>query len=312
MKYCIPILGLFLALALTVIYPTPVRGGEPGGTIGPMNPTMFKCMDKDDRISELFQPDPFNKQYYVRVTFIRGGVEIPISQLDDFLADNPDAREQTCSNEIKVDFGFDTTDAAQFEAYLDDLDRTCSKKGGKIVPITDTRIDGKVYEFHPDVNKPGEWFAVPSRSVPVMAKGITFEITWGTDDNGYFYFPNLGAGPINLNLNLPPDAHMLNANVVAFSSGLEETQSFALGFYRGDGPAPDPDKLRLPDGGALSVGNFTDIQTLARCGYTDMPNVGGVLPKEQSISTIVIMVAVLIVLPVAGLVRLRANRLEDK
>ena len=43
----------------------------------------------------------------------------------------------------------------------------------------------------------------------------------------------------------------------------------------------------------------------------EMPDVGGVLPQNQSFSTIVLAAVVLIVLPAAGIYKLRRKRVED-
>lgn len=304
-----------LALILIVIYVAPVKGGEPIGEIGPMNPTMFRCVEPETReeIIGFIQPDPFSKRLIpiVRIGPTGGEVEVPLAELEDFLEENPEAREQTCTNDIEIDFGFDTTDAAAFRGYLNDLENQCEDEGGELEPITDTRIEGYVYEFHPDINNPGKWFAVPSQDVPVVARGITFEITWGTDSNGFFYFPNLGAGPIVLNLGpLPPDAHPLNTNVIIFSTGLDEPAQpiVALGFYRGDMSPPDINGLTLPDGTGLTIGNFEDLQSLARCGYTGMPNVGGVLRQERPVSVVTLGAILLILLPVVGLLKIYQGR----
>lgn len=306
-----------LALILIAIYTSPVKGGEPEGEIGPMNPTMFRCVQPETReeIIGFIQPDPFSKRLIpiVRIGPTGEEIEVSLDELEEFLEDNPDAREQACHNEIEIDFGFDTTDAAQFEAYLSDLENQCDDLDGELEPITDTRIEGYVYEFHPDINNPGKWFAVASQDVPVVARGITFEITWGTDSNGFFYFDNLGAGPIVLNLGpLPPDAHPLNTNVILFSTGLDEPRlpTVALGFYRGDMAPPDINGLLLPDGSGLTIGNFEDLETIARCGYTGMPNVGGVLRQEQPISVVALAAILLILLPAVGLLKLYQDRLK--
>lgn len=307
-------LVIIVVLSLIVIYPSAVKAGEPGGEIGPMNPTMFRCVEPETReeIIGFTQPDPFIKRLIpiIRFSLTGGEVEVPIDEIEDFLDDNPEAQEKTCDNDIEIDFGFDTKDSVQFEGYLNRIEGQCEDEGGEIEPIADTRIEGFVYEFHPDINDPGKWFAVPSQDVPVVARGITFEITWGTDSNGFFYFPNLGAGPIVLNLGpLPADAHPLNTNVIVFSTGLAEPppSRVALGFYRGDMAAPDVNGLLIPDGTGLSLGNFEDLETLARCGYTGMPNVGGVPEKKQSVPTVALAVIVLILLPAVGLLKLYQN-----
>lgn len=302
MKYFIPI-STFVFL-LVIANPASIRAGDPIGEIGPMNPTMFKCVDKDG--FELIQPDPFRKPL-VKVR-IKGEGLIPLERIEEFLSDNPDAQRKICSNDIEIDFGFDTKDAVQFNDYLEDLKRDCNERDGRIVPITDTKIEGRVFEFHPDVNNPGEWFGVPSKSVPVVAKGITFEIVWGSGEEGGFVFDNLGAGPIVLNLRLPPDAHALNPDIVIESTGLEEVWTVFLGFYRGDTPPDDIPFLRTPDGQFLPFGNMSTQEILRRCGFTDMPNVGGVLSKKQPASVTILAIIVLTLLPATGIFKLLRKR----
>jgi hypothetical protein len=325
MKYLAPIVGFVILMGFLV--PKVVLAGEPTGEIGPMNPTMFKCTDKDG--FTLIQPDPFRKPL-TRV-FVRGGGTIyDLESIDEILAKNPTARESICTSETIYDFGFDTRDAVLFEGYLEQLKRECDEfPNSTLKPITDTRIEGFVYDFRPtDPQNPEstEWFGYPTK-VNVIAKGITFEIFWGTDDNGAYYFNNLGAGPILLNVQLPPNAHMVNPNIFIDSTGLEETHKATLGFYRGD-YRPQIGQLVTPDGVPLPFLGLGDIEDLSMCGYTDLPavvseyeppsslvtkedllkaipDVGGVLPQEPATPTIVTAVIILLALPVAGVIHLR-------
>jgi hypothetical protein len=323
MRYLTPILLALLLFIPLSLHPPMLQAGEPTGKIGPMNPTMFKCVSRDGKA--LIQPDPFRKPL-TRV-FVRGGEEFELDRLQEILANEPDARESICTSDAEFDFGFDTKDAEQFNAYLEELKRECDDfPNASIVPITDTRIEGFVYEFHPkdpDNLQGTEWIGVPSRSVMVRAKGITFEIFWGTDDNGFFYFQNLGAGPILLNLQLPPDAHMLNPNVFIDSNGLDETQRAIMGFYRGNFK-PELTQLVTPSGVPLPTVGLGDIQELSQCGHPDLPSVvsnyeppaalrdtpaipdvGGVLPPESSRPIFIFALVLLILLPAAGLFRVR-------
>ncbi len=322
-----PVFIIILLGLIFLVNPFGVWAGEPTGEIGPMNPTMFKCVSRDGK--ELIQPDPFRKPT-TRV-FVRGGEEFELEPIEDYLERDPNARELICNSGLQIDFGFDTKEAQQFNAYLEELEEECEEKDefGKIVPIRDTRVEGYVYEFHPrDPENPetSEWFGVRSQKVPVIAKGITFEIFWNTDDNGSYYFPNLGAGPILLNLKLPPDAHVINPNVLIESTGLEETQRVDLGFYRGDVPPPEPELLVTPDGGVLPFLTLGDVEILSTCGYADlpslassiidppetdstdepgMPNVGGVLTSTEPPVIIALAAALLVLLPVVGLLTAR-------
>jgi hypothetical protein len=314
MKRLVPILGL--SLLLMVVHTYPVQGGEPTGKIGPRNPTMYRCVDKDD--PRVIKVD-------------RMAVE-PIKEIAD---NDPSTLDSNCFVTTVSDFGFDTKDAALFKGYLNELEDYCKDQEGEgedfiLVPIEDTRIEGYVYEFHPDVNNPGQWFPVPSRDVHVTAKGITFDIFWGTDEDGYYYFPNgFGAGPIILSMKLPPDAHPINPNVVINSTGLEETWTVFLGFYRGDEAPPDVTQLQAPNGSFLPFTTLEDLQTLSRCGYMDLPdvakeilpevappgsaeestiqipNVGGTLPPDKSATIIALAVILAIALPIAGILKVR-------
>jgi hypothetical protein len=160
----------------------------------------------------------------------------------------------------------------------------------------------------------------------VRARGITFEIYWGSNDEGYYYFPNLGAGPITINLELPPDAHPINKDVVIFSSGLEETWTVFMGFYRGEVAPPDPINLKTPNGNYLPFVTMADIEMMSRCGSPQlpdvagralpppqtvgqsdaaMPNVGGVLQGQQNWVVAILAIVILVVLPVAGFYTVR-------
>lgn len=312
---------LILAVSLFSLPVRPATAGEPpGGVIGPMNPTMYSCREGDGDQEE-YQPDPFIKETAFR--FVVGGRLIGFDETDndgDFYFDggpallDPEFRDeyyvtelgnlsedndrterddrieyyasqdQTCDNRVAVDFGFDTKDAVLYESYLSKLKRACDKAGGTLIPIEDTRIEGFVYEFHEGAD--GEWFSVPSRDVPVHLSGITFDLEWGTDDKGYYYFSNLGAGPMVVNLRLPPDAHPINPNVVLFSSGLDSGKdgefpslTVFMGFYRGDKAPPDVAALRTPAGNALPFSSQSALDTLRMCGYLGTPS-SGHIPTE--------------------------------
>jgi hypothetical protein len=272
LKFAVSVLSLVaVALVLGTTNALPVKAGDPPGEIGVMNPTMFKCIDKDNRRVIKEQPDRFKKIVTKRYEFVHGGIEYDLNSINEILSEYPNAREESCIKELDVDYGFNPYDDKEFNSYLDRLESECKRESenGIVVPITDTRIEGIVYEFHPeDRANPAEsnWFAVPSRDVMVRARGITFEIFWGSGEEGYYYFPNLGAGPIVLDLQLPRDAHAINPDVVIFSSGLEETWTVFMGFYRGDVPPPDPMQLKTPDGNFLPFVTLADIKQMNKCG----------------------------------------------
>jgi hypothetical protein len=314
MKYYTPLLGI--ALGLMLLTAAPALAGEPTGKVGPPNPTMFRCVDKDD------------------------GREIVLDRLalDKIkeIADNDSSTlDSMCTSTGISDFGFNTYDGGQFKAFLADLEDQCEDEGGVVVPITDTRIEGYVYEFHPDTQNPGSWFPVPSRDVKVVAKGISFEVFWGSEPDGYYYYPNgFGAGPIVINLELPRDAHVINPNVIINSTGLEETWTVFMGFYRGDAEPPDVTLLRTPDGNALPFSTLQDLEILSQCGFKDlpqvaksilpvivppstvsptieMPNVGGILAQPPSVAVVVLAAALAVALPAVGLLRLRRRKKES-
>lgn len=343
MRYLIA--GATICALLVIVFSGPVLAGEPTGVIGPMNPTMFRCVQKDGL--EVFQPDPFRKETATR--FNPGGAIFDDPEtIQKFINDVADIRTKSCTVDIDYDFYFgedrtnifDTTDAEQFNFYLDEIEDECDEISdglGSIVPIRDTRIDGRVYEFHPrDYGNPAEseWFGVPSRSVPVRLEGITFEIFWASDDNGFYYFDNLGAGPIVANLQLPPDANPINPDVVIFSDGSETVWTVFLGFYRGEIGPPNPVELQTPEGNFLPFVTLAGLEDLSRCGFETLPdsasdprvevlpppinvaavdsagipNVGGVLPHEISPFTLILAAVVLIVLPAAGVWGVRRYR----
>ena len=267
--------ALLLAMVSTV---APVHAGDPDGVIGPMDIDLFKCLEREDDDGN--KVDPYQ--------------EISIDQ----------ERE-----EIKKE------SVGKYDEDIASLEKVCRKKGNDsiLVPIEETKIEGYVYEFHPvDPSNPAEseWFAVPSQDVPVVAEGVSFEIFWGSEPNGYFYYykTRFGKGPIILNLRLPPDAHPINPNIVIESSGLEETWTVFLGFYRGDVPPPDVTVLRTPDGNFLPFtnSNFDSYKSIVGLdGKSALPGVGGVLLEQNSTTVSVLAVLLLIVLPAAGVVTLR-------
>lgn len=288
MNYLTLILFTF-ALLLASASPTPVRAGEPTGEIGPMNPTMFKCVSKEDP---------------------RTTIELDIIQ--NIITNDHTTETSSCTTNFDIvsDFGFDTTDAVEFRGFLKDAERECSEKDGRLEKVADTRIEGIVYEFHPEnpLDPQGsDWVGVRSRDVPVVARGITFEIEWGSEKDGTFFFDHMGAGPIVLNLRLPPDAHPLNPNLVVKSTGLQETRTVFLGFYRGDLPEPGMFQLHTEDGRNLPFATDDDIFLANNCGLP-MPNVGGILPPEKPTSILALAAAMLVILPTVGFLKLRQNR----
>ena len=283
-RQLLAVLAAGLLVALTV---WPARAGEPTGEPGPMNPTMFECVDDDGDVIEL-------------------------DTIQDIIDNDTTTETSSCLDNFEgvSDFGFDTTDSVLFEGYLNRIEDECDEEGGDLRPVQRTRIEGTVYEFHPvDPANPGtsEWVGVPSRDVPVFARGIGLNIMWGSEENGTFAFSNLGAGPIQLNLGLPPDAHPINPGLIIKSSGREETLPIFLGFYRGELPAPNISQLRSVNGSALPFAAEEDLVLANRCGLP-IPNVGGAPGPARPVSLILLAGLLVAALPLGGLLTLRRSR----
>lgn len=263
------------ALLLLLASFNPARAGDPEDIIGPMNLDRLECVEKRQKGDSAKEP----------------------FEVVDIDRERRDIQQRSSGDLIQ--------DAK-------DLEKVCIRKGDDafIRAVAKTEIEGFVYEFHPeDPDNPAEseWFAVPSRDVPVIAEGVTFEIFWGSEPDGSFYFykTRFGEGPVMLNLRLPKDAHQINPDILIESTGLEETWTVYLGFYRGDVPPPDIVALRTPDGKALPRGDTTFESIVGLDGMSALPDVGGVLGHQASPSVMVLAIVVAVVLPAAGLVTLR-------
>ncbi len=181
---------------------------------------------------------------------------------------------------------------------------TCECTGGGTLDedVTNTSsIVGYVYDY--TLGPP-----VSPKGMGVTVTGCSWSATWGTDDNGYFYFNNLGAGVARVNLQLPPNGHAINPNVAVNTSGLTQTYTVYLGFYLGDKP-PLGD-LKTPDGKPLT-GIYAETVTLPPDSTPDgtiMPDVGGTFPDSYLVIGLSAMLLLLLqVAGLAGLVRQRAN-----
>jgi hypothetical protein len=147
--------------------------------------------------------------------------------------------------------------------------------------------------------------AVPTKDMGVAVTGCSWDAVWGTDDNGYFFFDNLGQGAALVNLQLPPNGHALNPNVIVNTSGMTETYTVYLGFYVGD--SPPLGELKTPDGRSLTGINEQTVTDTTTDGAV-MPDVGGTFPDSYLI--IALSVALLLTLPVAGLAGLARQRVH--
>lgn len=269
------------ALFLTLVFTSPTQAGDPDKTVGGINPNHYVCVDNKGNIVDL-----------------------------DNDAITGDGDSATFDPDETID--------------LDELEEECDDAGNdadedfNVELIRQSRLEGYVVEFHPDPGAPGGWLGVFSRDVPVVMLGPGFEVFKGSDKDGSFYFDNLGAGPVTFNLRLPPDAHQTNPNITAVTDGLPNTTSgIYLGFYRGEVPPPDLEALVAPDGFPLPLANYTfdeyiDSDTDPFSGdVSGMPSVGGVLPQQPSVYTIALAVIMLVVLPVAGVLKIRRTRSEN-
>jgi hypothetical protein len=166
-------------------------------------------------------------------------------------------------------------------------------------PVANTSsIVGYVYDY--STGPP-----VPTEGMGVTLKGCSWEAAWGTDDNGYFYFNNLGQGGAYVNLQLPASGHAINPNVLVNTSGMTETYTVYLGFYLGD--QPPLGELKTPDGKWLTGINEQTVRLPpTSTDGTIMPDVGGTFPDSYLI--IGLSGLLLFLLPVAGLVELGRQR----
>ena len=174
--------------------------------------------------------------------------------------------------------------------------------GTNPTPVPNTSsIVGYVYDY-----STGPPVAV--KDMGVTLTGCSWEAVWGTDDNGYFYFNNLGEGSAYVNLQLPPNGHAINPNVLVYTSGMTETYTVYLGFYVGD--QPPLGELKTPDGRSLTGINeqmVTDVP--ASTDGATMPDVGGVFPDSYLI--IGLSAVLLLSLPLAGLTALARRRAHN-
>ncbi|MBN1994216.1 MAG: hypothetical protein JW953_16080 [Anaerolineae bacterium] len=260
----------------------PAQAGDPDDTIGPPNQNHLVCIDKNSLLIVDLDSDAFEGSE--TIGFFDPEIEVDVKQL-----------EKDCEA------------AEDFERLFDpSADFTVDY-------FRQTRIEGHVFEFHPDPNGPGGWTAVRSRDVPVVASGPGFEIFWGSEKDGFYFFNNLGEGPVTLNLRLPPDAYPINPNITVMSRGFAETwPNIDLGFYRGDVPPDDVEELRLPGDHPIStlIPGDTILDTDEYGNILGMPNVGGALSPDRPAVIIILAAVMLVILPAAGILKIRRNRPE--
>ncbi len=273
---------LITLLTLTLTDVTPTLAGDPDDTIGPINTNLYVCVTPDHRI-------------------------IPLSS-DAFGGWSDDRTSLTSFDEtVEVDLH-------ELEKDCDDID---SEYDARVELLRQTRIEGIVYEFYPDpIPLPSgarTWIGVPSRDVMVVATGVTFTIYWGSEKDGTYYFDYLGAGPITLNLRLPPDGYAVNPNIKVMSTSFYEVWRVHLGFYRGDDipPPGEFDEFDIKRGELFPPSN-TIFEDWSAGGVTvRMPDVGGVLAQDRPTTVIIMAAIVLFTLSTAGVLKVCQNRFEN-
>jgi len=272
---------LFLSAILLlpgIIFIAPAQAGDPDWTIQPGDKNFLVCTN------------PAHLVFPIDSDAFTNGGEVTEFDFDPDKDVDPKQVEKECDK-----------DNANFEEEL------------SVEYLQQTRIEGYVFEFHPNPDAPGGWMAVPSRDVPVVASGPGFEVVWGSEKDGLYFFDYFGAGPITLDLRLPRDAHPINPNITVMSRSFSEVWTIDLGFYRGNYPPPNIEEISLPPQYPRSelVPADTIIEVDEETGQiVMMPNVGGVLPLDQSMATIALATLVLILLPTAGILTVRRKRTE--
>jgi hypothetical protein len=148
--------------------------------------------------------------------------------------------------------------------------------------------------------------AVGRKGLGIKLTGCSWSATWSTDDNGYFYFDNLGFGLAHVDVQLPPGARAVNPNVVVQTSGVTETYTVYLGYYFGDMPPKGP--FTTPNGQALTSGAAagTPMPGGSTPDGAPLPSVGGTLPDSYLV--IGLSALLLMGLPVAGMVQMGKSR----
>jgi hypothetical protein len=269
------VLAVAAALLFLLVKTVPSQAGDPDDVIGPVDLEMYECIDTTG------QDDNTDEDDIIDIDEPRNDI------IDNSTGDYVD------------DFR--------------DLEGACDRLGGELRPIARTKIEGYVYLFYPDPNNPGEWLSVPAPNVAVIGEGISFEIFWVSEKDGYFYFykTRFGAGPIVLNLRLLPNDHAINPNIVIESTGEDETWTVFLGYYSGDVAPEHPDQLKTPGGNFLPFGSSKYENIVGVDGKSALPGVGGVLPQEESVFVMALAALILVVLPAVGIATLRKKHPLD-
>lgn len=278
------IVGLTLGLVVILALAGPIQAGDPDGVVGGADLELFECLERGN--DDDGDDDEHDGEF-------------------DSVVDIDEARRDI----IQRSTGNTAEDLESLRGACDRL----AEGEGRLVPIERTEIVGYVYEFIPG-GEDGEWIAIPVGGIPVAAEGISFEIFWVSEKDGYFYFykTRFGAGPILLNLQLPPGATAINPNILIESTGLEQTWTIYLGFYRGDTPPPDIEDLRTPDGFPLPMSDSKFYDFTGLDGRSALPAVGGIKEEDKSMPVAALAAIIAIVLPVIGIITIRRNKQSNK
>ena len=169
-------------------------------------------------------------------------------------------------------------------------------------PVPDeSTIEGFVYDFTTGIPK-------GIKGIGITLTGCSWTAQWSTDDNGHFFFNNLGQGPAKVTMQLPPDGHAINQNVIVETSGEDDTTTVFLGFYRGNiVPAAT---FRTPDDQMLTGVVETPEPGATPSDGVAIPGVGGDFPAPYHESWL--SAALLLLLPAAGLMAVARRRAQVK
>jgi hypothetical protein len=176
---------------------------------------------------------------------------------------------------------------------------TCTG-GMSETPVPDeSTIEGYVYDFTTGIPK-------GIKDIGVTLDGCSWTAQWSTDDNGHFFFNNLGQGAAKVTLQLPSDGHAINPNVIVETSGEDDTYTVYLGFYRGNVvPAAT---FRTPDDQMLTGVVATPVPGATPSDGASIPGVGGDFPDPYHESWL--SAALLLLLPAAGLMAVARRRAQ--
>jgi hypothetical protein len=176
---------------------------------------------------------------------------------------------------------------------------TCTG-GMSETPVPDeSTIEGYVYDFTTGIPK-------GIKGIGVTLDGCSWTAQWSTDDNGHFFFNNLGQGAAKVTLQLPSDGHAINPNVIVETSGEDDTYTVYLGFYRGNVvPAAT---FRTPDDQMLTGVVATPVPGATPSDGASIPGVGGDFPDPYHESWL--SAALLLLLPAAGLMAVARRRAQ--